>query len=199
MPAIWPTPPTQPKTNYQTTNQYRHHYIHIITRSTTIFSSNLRKWHAKPEAEKPGHISRTIWRPCKRTSRRVSSQPSRTTDSLDFHEQANASTASLVDEVIDRLSTQCDTTATSIAAETISEQQMQQQITNMLANSTQQSQQQILEQMTAALTSTVSSRSPDIKINSNNTNTNNQNQGWGGNHERNSGGRGGNNARNAAR
>jgi hypothetical protein len=77
------------------------------------------------------------------------SRPAITTDTLGYHEQQANTAASLVDQVIDRLSSQRDD-ATAITAETLAEQQMQQQLLGM-ASSAQQSQ-QMLEKMTALAT-----------------------------------------------
>jgi hypothetical protein len=77
------------------------------------------------------------------------SQPAITTNTLGYHEQQANTAASLVDQVIDRSSSQRDA-ATAIMAETLAEQQMQQQLLGM-ANSVQQSQ-QMLDQITTLAT-----------------------------------------------
>jgi hypothetical protein len=159
--------------------------IIIITRST-IFSSDIRKWHDKPETDKTWPNFKDHFKAAQRAIKK--SQPVVTTDSLGFHDQANSAasntTTSLVDQVIERLSTQRDD-ASSITAEHIAEQQMQQQLLNM-ANSTQQSQ-QMLEQMTA-LASTVSTLQTQM-------NDNSQNQGQGNNRSARGNGRGRNHER----
>jgi predicted RNase H-like nuclease (RuvC/YqgF family) len=90
------------------------------------------------------------------------SQPSITTDYLGFHEQANTA-ASIVDQVIEKLSAQISDQDTSITAETLAEQQMQQKLLNM-ANSSQQNQ-QMLNQMTALATTVLTLQK---KLNNNN-------------------------------
>jgi hypothetical protein len=105
----------------------------IITRST-IFASNIQKWHSKPEVDKTlpnfKHHFKTAQKGIKK------SQPTITTDSLGFHKQAY--TASIVDQVVNRLTAQRDDKTTiTPTAEEVAEQQMQEQLNNM-ANSTQQ-------------------------------------------------------------
>jgi hypothetical protein len=137
----------------ETTEQLINIGIIIITRST-IFASDIRKWHAKPDADKTWPLFKEHFRAAQKEIKR--SQPAVTTDSLGFHGQANTA-SSIVDQVVDRLSAQqlSDTTTTTMStADNIAEQQMDQQLVNM-ANSTQQNQ-QMLQQMTA-LASTVSS------------------------------------------
>jgi hypothetical protein len=126
--------------------------IIIITRST-IFSSDVRKWHDKPDADKTWANFTAHFKTAQKAIKK--SQPTITTDSLGFHEQANST---LVDQVIERLTTPPET-ASVFTAETFAEQQMQEHLTNM-ANSTQQNQ-QMLEQMTA-LASTVSTLQTQI-------------------------------------
>jgi hypothetical protein len=149
--------------------------IIIITRST-IFSSDIRKWHDKQEDAKTWPNFKDHFKAAQKAIKR--SQPTVTTDSLGFHEQANATesiagdqptAASIVTQVLDRISTQRDD-ASVITAESIAEQQMQQQIFHM-ANSTQQNQ-QMLEQMTALATTVATLQSQ--------VNSHNQNQGQGG-------------------
>jgi hypothetical protein len=105
-----------------------------VTRST-IFVNDIRQWHNKPIAHKTWPLFKDHLKAAQKAIKR--SQPATTTDSLGYHEQANAAD-SIVDQVIDRLVTQRDD-ATTITADPVAEQQMQQQINNM-ANSTQQSQ-----------------------------------------------------------
>jgi hypothetical protein len=143
----------------ETTAQLINIGIIIITRST-IFSSDIRKWHEKPEADKTWPIFTAHFKAAQKAIKK--SQPSVTTDSLGFHEQANGAAATIVDQVIERLNNQQEV-ATQITTESIAEQQMQDHLTHM-ANSTQQSQ-QMLDQM-SALASTVSTLQSQI----NNTN-----------------------------
>jgi hypothetical protein len=121
--------------------------IIIITKST-IFSSDIHKWHIMPDADKTWPNFKAPFKAAQKDIKK--SQPTITADSLGFHEQANAAT--LVNQVTKRLTPQREST-TTITAESIAEEQMQQQLKNM-ANSTQQNQ-QMLDQMTA-LVSTVS-------------------------------------------
>jgi hypothetical protein len=101
--------------------------MHFGDQSSTIFSSNIRKWNSKPEADK-------TWPMFKANLKEAQwdinwSQPAITTDSLGFHGQANA--AAIVNQVIECLS---------------AEQQMQQEIQQEMANATQQ-QQNMIKQM----------------------------------------------------
>jgi hypothetical protein len=133
----------------ETTAQLINISIIIITRST-IFSSDIRKWHDKPEPDKTWPHFTANFKAAQKAIKKI--QPSITTGTLGFHEQANGAATTLVDQVIERLNNQQEVT-TQITADTIAEQQIQDHLTNM-ANSTQQSQ-QMLHQM-SALTSTVS-------------------------------------------
>jgi hypothetical protein len=130
----------------ETTEQLINIGIIIITRST-IFSSDIRKWHDKPIADKTWPYFKEHFKAAQKAIKK--SQPAITTDTLGYHEQQANTAASLVDQVIDRLSSQRDD-ATVITAETLAEQQMQQQLLGM-ANFAQQSQ-QMLDQMTALAT-----------------------------------------------
>jgi len=144
----------------ETTEQLINIGLLIITRST-IFSSDIRKWHDQPAANKTWPHFKDHFKAAQKAIKR--SQPTITTDSLGFHEQANAATAeSIVDQVIDRL--QRDD-ATTITDETNAEQQMQQQLSHM-ANSAQQNQ-QMLDQMTA-LATTVSTLQSQLDHNNQN-------------------------------
>jgi hypothetical protein len=125
----------------------------------TIFSSDIRKWHDKPAVDKTWPNFKDHFKAAQKAIKK--SQPTITTDSLGFHEQANAA-ASLVDQVIERLTTQNGEQDTAITADTLAEQHMQQQLLNM-ANSSQQSQ-QMLEQMTA-LATTVSTLQTQLSSN----------------------------------
>jgi hypothetical protein len=142
----------------ETTEQLINIGIIIITRST-IFSSDIRKWHDKPAVDKTWPNFKDHFKAAQKAIKK--SQPTITTDSLGFHEQANAA-ASLVDQVIERLTTQNGEQDTAITADTLAEQHMQQQLLNM-ANSSQQSQ-QMLEQMTA-LATTVSTLQTQLSSN----------------------------------
>ena len=149
----------------ETTEQLINIGIIIITQST-IFSSNIRKWHDKPIADRTWPNFKEHFKAAQRAIKK--SQPATTTDSLGYHEQANAA-ETIVDQVIDRLSSQRDN-ATTITAETLAEQQMQQQLLGM-ANSTQQSQ-QMLDQMTA-LATTVSTLQAQLENKNQNRGRNN--------------------------
>ena len=70
----------------------------IITRST-LFSSDIRKWHGKEAAEKTWTAFKNHFKEAQRDIKR--SQPTVTTDSLGYHNQVNAAT--IVDQVIERL------------------------------------------------------------------------------------------------
>jgi hypothetical protein len=144
----------------ETTEQLINIGVIILTRST-IFANDIRQWHDKPVAEKTWPLFKEHFKAAQKAIKR--SQPATTTDSLGYHEQANA-TDSIVDQVIDRLVTQRDD-ATTITADSVAKQQMQQQINNM-ANFTQQSQ-QMVEQMTA-LASTVSTLKAQLENSTNN-------------------------------
>jgi hypothetical protein len=130
----------------ETTEQLINIGIIIITRST-IFSSDIRKWHDKPIADKTWPDFKEHFKAAQKAIKK--SQPAITTNTLGYHEQQANTAASLVDQVIDRLSSQRDD-VTAITAETLAEQQMQQQLLGM-ANSAQQSQ-HMLDQMTALAT-----------------------------------------------
>jgi hypothetical protein len=164
----------------ETTAQLINIGIIIITRST-IFSSDIRKWHDKEEADKTWQNFTAHFKTAQKAIKK--SQPAITTDSLGYHEQANAATPGVVDQVIERLQNQQEV-GTVITADSIAEQQMQDHLSHM-ANSTQQSQ-QMLEQM-SALATTVSTL--QSQINNNNHQNQGRNQGYG----RNGGGRGRNN------
>ncbi len=167
----------------KTTEQLINLGIIIVTRST-IFSSDIRKWHDKPAADKTWSAFKDHFKTAQRAINK--SQPTVTIDSLGFHEQAN--TADIVgDPITDRYHRD---DATTITAESIAEQQMQQQFVNM-ANSSQQNQ-QMLEQMTA-LATTVATLQTQV-------NSHNQNPGQGGGRPRGHGrGRGGRGGRGGAR
>jgi hypothetical protein len=108
----------------------------IITTRSTIFASNIRKWHEKTDADKTWPMFKEHFKTAQKAIKK--SQPTITADSLGFHEQADATT--LVDQLIAKLSEQRDTETTQNAeptAEQIAEQQMQQHLSNE-ANSTSQ-------------------------------------------------------------
>jgi hypothetical protein len=91
--------------------------IIIITRST-IFSSNIRKWHIKPDDDKTWPNFKDHFKAAQKAIKK--SQPSVTTDSLGFQEQANTA-ASIVDQVIEKLSAKNSDEDTAITAETLAE------------------------------------------------------------------------------
>jgi uncharacterized membrane protein YgcG len=147
----------------------------IITRST-IYANDIRIWHDKPLLERTWLTFKEHFKTAQRAIKR--SQPIVTTDSLGYHEQANA--ASLVDQVIDRLTTQqeADTAITSAnSAELLAEQQMQQHLANM-ANSSQQNQ-TMLKQM-QPLTSTLSTLQSQANNQNRSTGGGNEGRGRGG-------------------
>jgi hypothetical protein len=100
----------------------------IITKSN-IFASDIRKWHSRPNAKKTWQHFKTHFKEAQQAIRQ--SQPTITTDSLGYHGQASAAT--IVDEVISKLSSQQSNTSKEAA-----KQQMQQAVDHM-ANSTQHS------------------------------------------------------------
>ena len=124
----------------------------IITRST-IFASDIRKWHDKDDDDKTWPTFKAHFKNAQRAIKQ--SQPTATTDSLGYHEQASAAT--IVDQVIDRLTNPPDggpeENIAAAASEKLAEQQMQQQIDNM-ANAAQQNQ-TMIDQI-KSLTNTVS-------------------------------------------
>jgi hypothetical protein len=71
----------------------------IITTKSTIFSSDIRKWHIRPDVDKTWPNFKDHFKAAQKDIKK--SQPKITTDSLGFHEQANA--AALTDQVIERL------------------------------------------------------------------------------------------------
>jgi hypothetical protein len=161
----------------ETTSQLINIGMIIITRST-IFASDIRKWHAKEATEKTWPLFKDHFKAAQKAIKQ--SQPTITTDSLGFHEQANA--ASLVDQVIKKLTTQRD----NETADYLAEQQIQQQIDSM-ANSTQQNS-NMLEQM-QSLAATMSKLQNQVN---NNNHTSNHHQSNRGQHQR---GRGNDNNR----
>jgi hypothetical protein len=133
----------------ETTSQLTNIGLIIITRST-IFASDIRKWHEKPDDEKTWPTFKEHFKAAQKAIKK--SQPTTTTDSLGYHEQAN-SVAGIADQVIDRLSAQHDheTTITSESPNPhyVPDPQVQQQLQHM-ANSTQQNQ-HMMDQMQTML------------------------------------------------
>jgi hypothetical protein len=80
----------------ETTSQLINIGIIVITRST-IFASDVRKWHAKPEADKTWPAFKDHFKLAQKDIK--TSQPTITADSLGFHEANNAS--SIADQVVD--------------------------------------------------------------------------------------------------
>jgi hypothetical protein len=158
----------------ETTTQLINIGLIIITRPT-VFANDIRNWHERPQADKTWPNFRTHFRDAQRAI--IRSLPATTTDSLGYHEQANAaSVASVVDQVIDRLSTQHtpDSAITpDSAAEQLAEQQMQFQL-NHMANASQNS--QSMQEQMQALQSTLA----NLQTHVNNTHRNNQGGGGGG-------------------
>jgi hypothetical protein len=92
----------------------------IVTRST-IFASHIRKWHNKPEADQTWPSFKEHFKATHEAIKK--SQPTITTDSIGFHEQANA--ISILDQVIHKLTTQRkagSTITTDIASVQLTEQ-----------------------------------------------------------------------------
>jgi hypothetical protein len=118
----------------------------IITLAcSTLCSSDIRKWHKKPDADKTWPFFKKHFKACQKAIK--PSQPAITTDALGHHK---ANTASIVDQSIDRLTAPGENNAASTANSTldfIAEQQAQQQI----ALSTQQNQ-TMIETMQALAT-----------------------------------------------
>jgi hypothetical protein len=160
----------------ETTAQLINIGLIIITRST-IFSSDIRKWHDKPDADKTWPLFKDHFKAAQKAIKQ--SQPTITTDSLGFHEQANAAT--IVDQVIEKLTTQRD----NETADYLAEQKLHQQIDHM-ANSTQQNA-DMLEQM-QSLATTISKLQTQVN-NTNQAQTGNRDQTTRGQDHR---GRGGN-------
>jgi hypothetical protein len=100
----------------ETTKQLINIGVIIVTRST-IFANDIRQWRDKPVAEKTWPLFKEHFKAAQKAIKR--SQPATTTDSLGYHEQANAAN-SIVDQVIDRLVTQRDD-ATTITADSVAE------------------------------------------------------------------------------
>jgi hypothetical protein len=152
----------------ETTTQLINIGLIIITRPT-VFANDIRNWHDRPQAAKTWPNFRTHFRDAQRAI--IRSLPATTTDSLGYHEQANAvSVASVVDQVIDRLTAQQaaeSAITTDSAAELLAEQQMQLQV-NHMANASQNSH-TMLEQM-HTLQSTLATLQSQV----NNNNRNNQ-------------------------
>jgi hypothetical protein len=154
--------------------------IIIITRST-IFSSDIRKWHDKDAADNTWPAFKDHFKAAQKAIKR--SQPTVTADSLGYHDQTANQVSGLDDPDIDHSPLHNDE-ATTITAETLAEQQMHQQLINM-ANSTQHSQ-QMLQHMTA-LASTVSDLQSQISNNQNNGRGRGRGQGNGRDRDRNNG------------
>jgi hypothetical protein len=140
----------------------------IITRST-LFASDIRKWHGKEATEKTWKAFKTHFKDAQRDIKR--SQPAVTTDTLGFHQ---VNTATIVDQVIERLTTD----------------QLQHEAQQEAANATQQD--GMIEQM-QHLMSTISDLQTQVASNNNNRNNNNNN-----NSNRNSNSNSNNNNRNGS-
>jgi hypothetical protein len=81
----------------------------IFITCSTIYSSNIRKWHDTPTTDQTWPNFKTHFKDAQKAIKR--SQPAITTNSLGFYEQAN--TASLDNQVIDRLASQQDNELTT--------------------------------------------------------------------------------------
>jgi hypothetical protein len=144
----------------ETTTQLINIGLIIITKST-VFASDIRKWHEKPDVEKTWPTFKDHFKEAQKAIKK--SQPNITADSLGYHDQANATT--IVDQVIEKLTAQRDAeTAThpEPTTEQIAEHQMQQQL-NQAANSTTQNQ-NMMEQM-QSLMSTISTLQTQVNNN----------------------------------
>jgi hypothetical protein len=140
----------------------------IITRAT-IYSSDIRKWHDRLDADKTWPDFREHFKTAQKAIKR--SQPTITTDSLGYHGQANS--ASLVDQVINRLYSQQDAPApTGPTASPNADQQMSQHLSNSAQqNQAMLTQMQALASTMSALQTQVnntSTRSPSTPSSSNN-------------------------------
>jgi hypothetical protein len=150
----------------------------IITRST-LFASDIRKWHGKEAPEKTWTAFKHHFKEAQRNIKR--SQPTVTTDSLGYH-QVNAAT--IVDQVIERLTT---------------EQMQHESEQQDAANATQQD--GMIEQM-QHLMATISDLQTQVTNNNNNRNNSNSNGNGNGssiNNGNNNGSGNGNNNNNNAR
>ena len=138
----------------ETTTQLINIGLIIITRST-IFASDIRKWNDKPDANKTWPSFKDHFKAAQKAIKK--SQPVVTTDTLGFHDEANAASHHVNPQDIDKSTTstrETDSTMTpDTAADLLAEQQMLQQLSHM-ANSTQQNQ-NMMNQM-QSLMSTIS-------------------------------------------
>ena len=132
----------------------------IITRST-IFASDIRKWHSKPTVDQTWPNFKSHFKDTQKEIKR--SQPAVTADTLGYHDTAN--TATLVDQVLDRLTAQRNA---EMANDTSHNERQAQ------ANSTQANQ-TMMDQMQSLIT-TVSSLQTQV-ANSGHTPTTTSNSG----------------------
>jgi hypothetical protein len=123
----------------------------IITRST-LFASDIRRWHGRAAPEKTWAAFKTHFKDAQREIKR--SQPAVTTDSLGYH---HVNAATIVDQVIEHLTTE--------QMQHDSEQQD-------AANATQQ--EGMMEQMQHLMT-TISDLQTQVTNNNNNRNNSNSN------------------------
>ena len=130
----------------ETTTQLINSGLIMITQST-VFATDIRQWHELPLADKTWIRFKTHFKSAQRAI--IRSQPSVTTDSLGYHEHANAaSVATVVDQVIDRFQAKQNANSAitpDSAVEMLAGQQMNFHLANM-ANAIQQSQ-TVFEQM----------------------------------------------------
>jgi len=129
----------------------------IILTRCTIFSTDIRTWHARTTEDKTWPNFKDHFKEAQKAIRQ--SQPTITTDALGYHGQANSATdtSTIVNEVITKLTAQRDADTASFNAEQIAENQMQQHLDH-LANSATQNQ-AMMTQMAAMVASMNGQRS----------------------------------------
>jgi hypothetical protein len=145
----------------------------IVLTQSSIFASDIRKWNEKAPADQTWPTFKSHFKNAQRAIKQ--SEPTVTTDSLGYHNQANS--ASIVDRVVDQLNAQRNAEAAA-EAEAIAESQLACQVTN--ATRTPEQNESIAEQM-KALAATIA------KLNTKVNDTRPQGRGGGGR----GGGRGG--------
>jgi hypothetical protein len=160
----------------------------VLTRAT-IFSNDIRAWNAFVVAAKTWPAFKTHFRDAQKAIKR--SQPLTTTDTLGFHDKANA--AAIIDDVMSRISIPStdsdDLSATeSSNAEQLADQQLQQHLANMASSSAHQNQTMMTQMQT--LMSTISDLQSKVQQGNSRDNGTSRNNGGRHNHRR-GGGRGG--------
>ena len=112
----------------------------VLTRAS-IFASDVRRWQALPESLKSWPTFKKHFRTAQKAIKQ--SQPIVTTDTLGYHQSANA--AAIIDEVVNRITapsadeeSQFSTPVSTLkAAEQEAEQQLQQHLASIAASSNQ--------------------------------------------------------------